>query len=202
MKDKHTLHEIWDKYVTDFVSSDEFPELTKAFHEGLIHITPHIEDIVYNNFLNCKKTVLDLYMKDPEDGIDRHKEGACLIYAMMDANPFTLDSKVVNFYKDRHDIPENNKGDDGIPYDVLLCTQICAINAAVGYVISQKVKIFDIKEKPKEFTFPSTYGQGPYLLNLAIDLYYSKKYTNYDVLAISSILFLLEKYFDLTIFNK
>lgn len=197
MKNKQTLQELWKKYVTAFIDSGELPELTRAFHEGLINATSsNIEEVVYGNFLSCKKTMLDLYMKDPQDGIDRHKEGACLIFAIIDANPFMLNPKVIEFYKDWKNKPGNNKNDDGIPYEVLLCTHICAINAAIGYIVSQKVRVNNITKKPEELTFPNTYEQGPYLLSLAIDLYYAQKYKNYDILAISNILFLIEKYFD------
>ncbi len=141
----------------------------------------------YEYFNNkCRK-----YMNKNVKRLDRHKVCACYIFAILKCNPL------------RHNVQENED-------TIFVPTEQLAISIGLTLLRSFLISKFDRNDeiKPKDiyekdnaifkngFVFPcqDEVGHGQYRDNFAIELFFTMKEENYNILSLSHSLYLLEMY--------
>ena len=127
------------------------------------------------------------YMSKKIDvALDRHKVAACMMYAILKAKPLKINRKIPS-----------------LDEKILLANEYLALYVALNIVVMYKMDQCQLKEGEYEILFPETYFNDPsndYVTNYCRTLYYvSRENLNkFEVLAHSNILFLLEKYTDIS----
>ena len=127
------------------------------------------------------------YMSKKIDvALDRHKVAACMMYAILKANPLKINRKIPN-----------------LDERILLANEYLALYAALNIVVMYKMDQCQLKEGEYEILFPETYFNDPsndYVTNYCRTLYYVsiENLNKFEVLAHANILFMLEKYTDIS----
>jgi len=156
-------------------------------------------DVEVLKIKDCRKRIFQFYQKKRDYirsnymtkeynvALDRHKVASCMLYAVLKAKPF-----VVN---------RNVKLDEKL----LLANEYLAFYVALNIVENYRMSVDGKQEDECQILLPETYqekiGSTDYLSNICRNLYFLSIYNvdKYDVLAYSNILFLLEKYTDISI---
>lgn len=127
------------------------------------------------------------YMSKKIDvALDRHKVAACMMYAILKAKPLKVNRKIAN-----------------LDEKILLANEYLALYAALNIVVMYKIDQYQLKEGEYEILFPETYFNDPsndYVTNYCRTLYYisMENLNKFEVLAHANILFMLEKYTDIS----
>lgn len=127
------------------------------------------------------------YMSKKIDvALDRHKVAACMMYAILKAKPLKINRKIPN-----------------LDEKILLSNEYLALYAALNIVVMYKMDQCQLKEGEYEILFPETYFTDPsndYVTNYCRTLYYvsMENLNKFEVLAHANILFMLEKYTDIS----
>lgn len=148
---------------------------------------------------NCKKKIFYFYQKKRDYirsnymtkeynvALDRHKVASCMLYAILKVKPFSVNRNV--------------KLDEKL----LLANEYLAFYVALNIIENYRMSVDGKQEDECQILLPETYqemkGSTDYLSNMCRNLYFLSVYDvdKYDVLAYSNILFLLEKYTDISI---
>ncbi|MCM1060936.1 MAG: hypothetical protein NC452_11685 [Eubacterium sp.] len=132
-------------------------------------------------------------MKKDISKIDRHKVAACYICAILKANPVKI----------------KNKESDEEKFFVVIEQFAITVGLSIlrSFIVcdqdkNDSAKPNEILKKDKEifgngFSFPITgieTNHGEYHNNFAVELYFTKKEGNYNILSLSHSLYLLEMY--------
>lgn len=127
------------------------------------------------------------YMSKKTDvALDRHKVAACMMYAILKAKPLKVNRR----------IPDLNE-------KVLLANEYLALYVALNIVVMYKMDQYQLEIGDYEILFPETYFNDPsndYVTNYCRTLYYvsMENLNKFDVFAHANILFMLEKYTDIS----
>lgn len=147
---------------------------------------------------NCKNKIFHFYQKKRDYirsnymtkeynvALDRHKVASCMLFAILKAKPFK--------------VKRNIRLDERL----LLANEYLAFYVALNIIENYRMSVNKMKENKCQILFPETYqektGSTDFLTNICRNLYFLSVYNidKYDVLAYSNILFLLEKYTDMS----
>ena len=131
------------------------------------------------------------FMKDVCLPIDRHKIGAIMMYAILKSCPFKI-----------------NKTKAQLPNQLLMANEYLAFYTALSIVDSFKLEYLrETDSSVLEYILhlPTTYhdestseSEEQYIDNVCKALYYIKDKNHFDIFAYADILFLIEKYSDLS----
>ena len=182
---RENYDELWKKIISPLIShysSISWIEFSKTAREDIWE--------AYCGFnKHCKET----YMKKDIFKIDGHKVAACYICAILKANPIKIKNKESdeeNFFT----VIEQFAITVGL--SILRCFIVCDQDK------NDLMKPDEILKKDKEifddgFVFPKTgieTNHGEYRNNFAVELYFTRKENNYNILSLSHSLYLLEMY--------
>lgn len=161
-------------------------DLYKSQYSELI-INPNAKNLIWENYSDFNKHCKLKYMKNSEHLIDRHKVVACYIYAIEKSKIIIAVESIKN-------------GDDTnlmLNERLAFCFGMTMFRALILDLIDdldssekkdQARKIFD-----KGFDFPEC-NHGDFKNNFLSQLYLTYKDSNYNILALSESLHLLEVY--------
>ncbi len=156
-------------------------------------------DIEVLKIKNCRKKIFYFYQKKRDYirsnymtkeynvALDRHKVASCMLFAILKARPFSVNRNV--------ELDER----------LLLANEYLAFYAALNIIANYRMSVDGRQEDACQILFPETYqekiGSIDYLSNMCRNLYFlsMEDIDRYDVLAYSNILFLLEKYTDISL---
>lgn len=130
------------------------------------------------------------YMSKKVDvALDRHKVAACMMYAVLKAKPLMVSRKTPR-----------------LDEKLLLANEYLALYAALNILVMYKMNQYQLREGEYEILFPDTYCNdlsNDYATNYCRTLYYVSigNLNRFDVFAHANILFLLEKYTDMSRLN-
>lgn len=168
------------KDILDYRTQNGFPENSIKNRENksrkIFEYYQRMRDYIRCNYMSKKMNV----------ALDRHKVAACMMYAVLKAKPLWVDRK----------IPELDE-------KILLANEYLALYAALNIVVMYKIDQYQLKEGDYEILFPDTYfndSSNDYVTNYCRTLHYVRidNLTRFDVLAHANILFMLEKYTDMS----
>lgn len=134
------------------------------------------------DYVRCNYMTKEYYA-----ALDRHKVASCMLYAILKVRPFNVN--------------RNIKLDEKI----LLANEYLAFYVALNIIENYRMSVNGMQETNCQILIPETYqektGSTDYISNICRNLYFLSIYDieKYDVLAYSNILFMLEKYTDISI---
>lgn len=145
---------------------------------------------IYKYYQDKRDFVKNKYMLQTEDiAIDRHKVAACMMYAILKENPIIV-----------------NRLEYRLSEEILLANEYLAFFTAVNILEMYKKHENKLSNADYEIVLPKTYhehneGSSDFLSNTCKALNYIKLQgiNKFDVFAYSSILFLIEKYTEVTL---
>ncbi len=158
-----------------------------GFPENSIIRRESREKKIFEYYQEMRDYIRCNYMSKKIDvALDRHKVAACMMYAILKAKPLKINRKIPS-----------------LDEKILLANEYLALYVALNIVVMYKMDQCQLKEGEYEILFPETYFNDPsndYVTNYCRTLYYvSRENLNkFEVLAHSNILFLLEKYTDIS----
>lgn len=141
---------------------------------------------LYNMFIDkCKKE----YMYHSEHIVDRHKVCACMMYALVEAHSLDFD-----FNGDQCDDENFQTFNEKIAITTGLSMLRAFVIASAKKELppdesSEVIRRFDDGVKLPENEF---INHGEYIENFAVELYFTRKYRNYNILSLAHSLYLLE----------
>lgn len=152
-----------------------------------IEVRPDAEDLIWINYVKFNRHCREEYMRNPDSLTDRHKIVACYIYAILKSD--ILSCSLAKQLGDEKNLLLNER--------LALCFGMSLLRALIRGNI-KTLKDEEIKRQVREvfkdeFAFPTT-NHGEYKQNLLLQLYYTKKEGNYNILALADSLFLIENY--------
>ena len=114
-------------------------------------------------------------MKDPNKKLDRHKVSACYILAIVKASPIIFNELLAEdkFYTVNEEI--------ALTVGLSVLRSFCSTDKS--YPVSL----------PYDFTYPVA-SHGDYRENFVVELYFTKKEGNYNILSLSHTLYLFEQF--------
>ena len=126
-------------------------------------------------------------MWNPDKLADRHKIASCYIYAILKTD--VLACSLSKQYKDEKNLLLNER--------LALCFGMTLLRALI-LGNAKELKDEEVRQLVKkafygEFLFPKV-NHGNYKQNLLLQLYYTKKEGNYNILALADSLYLIENY--------
>lgn len=143
---------------------------------------------IYKFYQKKRDYIRSNYMtKEYYAALDRHKVASCMLFAILKAKPFQID--------------RTKKLDERL----LLANEYLAFYAALNIIENYRISVNGMNETDCQILLPETYqekaGSTDYLSNICRNLYFLSIYNieKYDVLAYSNILYMLEKYTDISI---
>lgn len=158
-----------------------------GFPANSVRMRENKSEKIYKHYQEMRDYIRCNYMsKKMEVALDRHKVAACMMYAILKAKPLKID----------RNIPMLDE-------KMLLANEYLALYVALNIVIMYKIDQYHLREGEYEILFPETYFDDPsndYVTNYCRTLYYVsiENMNKFDVLAHANILFMLEKYTDIS----
>lgn len=153
---------------------------------GII-VKTNAEEIIWHNYVKFMRHCREEYMQDPEKLADRHKIVACYIFAILKSNLLT--SSLSQEYGDEKHLLLNER--------LAFCFGMTLLRALIrgnaNQLSNQDIKKAVLKAFNDELLFPQT-NHGIYKDNFLLQLYYTKKEGNYNILALANSLYLIESY--------
>ncbi len=157
-----------DRYVAELETLDNVGALT--CHKNRI-------DYIYKHYERKRLEIRRFFMNIETKPMDRHKIGACIMYATLKSNVFSVNRLI-----------------DKLPGKLLMANEYLATYLALSVVESYKMD--ELNNQYWLIKIPSTYHGDAYIENLCKALYCIPSINCFDIFAYSNILFLLEKYTD------
>lgn len=152
-----------------------------------IEIRPNAKDLIWNNYAKLNRHCRENYMLNPEKLMDRHKTTACYMFAILKTD--VLSCSIAQDLGDERGLLLNERLALCFGMTLLRALILGNANELSDQVLKQKVKVaFD-----GEIAFPKV-NHGSYKNNLLLQLYYTKKEGNYNILALADSLYLIENY--------
>lgn len=162
-----------------------FENYKKEFDGIIIH--PDAKNKIWNKYEFLNEHCKQVYMKHPENLIDRHKVVACYICAILQANVITSQLSLI-------------EGDDT---NLLLNERLAfcfGMTMLRSFILdaSDRVKEEELKNKIKQsldvnFSFPIC-NHGNYKDNFLSQLYFCRIEQNYNILGLAESLYFIELY--------
>lgn len=151
-----------------------------------ITLRKNSEKNIYKFYQEKRDYVRCNYMsKSIEVSLDRHKVAACMLYAILKAEPLKINRLV-----------------PGLPEKILMSNEYLAVHVAFNIIEMYKLDELGMNSNYQLFV-PKTYNEqenkdNDYMCNMCRALYYLKidNINKFDILAYANIFFLLEKYTD------
>lgn len=166
--------------IFEYNKQNGFPENSIMLRENhsrkIFEYYQEMRDFIRCNYMSKKMDV----------ALDRHKVAACMMYAVLKAKPLKVNRKI-----------------PGLDEKILLANEYLALYVALNIVIMYKIDQYQLEAGEYEILFPETYfndSSNDYVTNYCRTLYYvsMENLNKFDVLAHANILFLLEKYTDMS----
>ncbi|WP_432366521.1 hypothetical protein [Blautia luti] len=126
------------------------------------------------------------YMDDSEVNIDRHKIASVMMAAIEEVYPIKISKKYVfQLWKNKEELDAR----------YVYANETLAFFTALSIIENYKEYGIDgkIELKRKTIVLPETFNESDYAMNTCIDLYFSKRSKNINILTFSNVFFLLEK---------
>lgn len=150
---------------------------------------PRLDMSIYRNYQKKRDFIKYNYMsKEIPVALDRHKVAACMVYAILKANPMKVNMWIPN-----------------LPEKIVLANEYLAFYTALNIIEMYKLDEFndDGVDADYQIIVPKTYhedknAQNTYESNLCKAWYYIRidDIEKFDALGYSNVFFLLEKYTD------
>lgn len=152
-----------------------------------IEVKPDAEKLIWINYVKFNRHCREEYMWNPDKLADRHKIASCYIYAILKTD--VLACSLSKQYKDEKNLLLNER--------LALCFGMTLLRALI-LGNAKELKDEEVRQLVKkafygEFLFPKV-NHGNYKQNLLLQLYYTKKEGNYNILALADSLYLIENY--------
>lgn len=166
----------------DKVLSPYLKEIEEKSSDNCLKISYHLKDKIYNSYQRKKHYIKNHFMAKHVQALDGHKVAACFMYAI-------LKTKIVRV----------NRFKKNLPQEILMANEYFAFFVAINIIDMYRHK----KDGNKDYktVVPITFHNDDkmeFVNNLCKSLYYIDNVESFDVFAYSTILFLLEKYTDVT----
>lgn len=165
---------------------DELREIDKEY--GALTVRESRKKYVYLFYEIARMNIRKYFMQLESKPMDRHKIGSVMAYAI-------LRSKIIKVNRLIPDLPEK----------ILMANEYLAFTVAMNIVEIYKREMEDYRFHEGYTLFmPRTYHENEkstesvYLSNVCKALYYIPSMRRFDIFAYANILFLLEKYTDLS----
>lgn len=158
-----------------------------GFPQNSIELRENRSKKIFENYQKMRDYIRCNYMsKKMAVALDRHKVAACMMYAVLKTKPLKVNRKV-----------------PGLDEKILLANEYLALYTALNIVVMYKMDQCMLKEGDYEILFPETYFDdcsNDYVTNYCRTLHYIsiENLNKFDVLAHANILFMLEKYTDIS----
>ena len=180
MKNKN-YEELWNTII--------FPLLDKYRNEYALAPTPETKQLIFEHYVQFRDFCKKHYMLDANNFIDRHKVCACMIYAIIKTQPL-------------HSGDETNNKDcfNTINEKIAIAAGLSLLRAFVISSAKQNLNDDELEEIIKKFKSgirlpqPPFINHGDYIENFAVELYFTRKYNNYNILSLAHTLYMLELY--------
>ena len=175
---KSKFDEIWDNVI--------IPIYDEISPREDFYIKRNAKNRIYKQYQKQKNFIKFNYMEDVHKHLDRHKVGACLMYAIVKVQPIVIKKKVL-ISKFIHK--------ESYSYKYTLLNEHLALYTALSVI--ESFRQYDIKNNIETFKRPgvckpmTTNGES-YIYNTCLDLYFSKRRDNINVLTFANVFFLLE----------
>lgn len=145
------------------------------------------KDKVFKKYLSLKEEIKKLYMEKDCLTIDRHKIAAAMMKAIVEVSPIKNSWKyILKCWRMKK----------AIEYRYLYSNEYLGFFTALS--ILENFKSFGINGNQnlerRSIKIPDTFNETDYVKNTCMDLYFSKKNNQINILTFSNVFFLLEKY--------
>lgn len=179
---KQTFEKIYNQVILGYVN-----DLTKIEEESgtnCLKFSYKRTKRIYDYYEKKRLYVRRYFMNLESKPMDRHKIGAVMIYAILKSKPFHVNKTVSN-----------------LPSQLLMANEYLAFNVALNIV--ELYRMDDAQSKgsngvDSNLILPNTYHADVYIENVCKALYYVNNPNSFDIFAYANILFLLEKYSDIS----
>lgn len=182
---KSKFDEFWTASVSKWTSGSFVYNKKSYVISNCCKIKKGASDIVFEKYNKIKTAVKDCYFNDNSSNchLSRYKRAACLIYAILLADPLICRSKYLC---------------EGVKSDILFLKQRLAFSLGLNSILQDypqsSVQNY-IDKNGKLFDFssiaPECEQSDDFLLSIYKDLFFSEIFKNYNVLNMANMLWLL-----------
>lgn len=174
--EKNKFDQFWSAIVTDLFNKLNYE------NNDCFHLDQAKKKKVYELYEKKKNYIRNNYMENPNAKIDRHKVASSLMYAIVMVKPVTIKKDVI---RDAHSAKRV------LPAKHYLINEYlgfyCALSVIQSFMNAENSSSRKIINMPQAV-------HGDYVHNVCLDLYFSYKEKNINVLTFANVFFLLEKY--------
>lgn len=168
---RKSYEEIWNKIIN--------PEINRYKNEvPSVSCTSSAKDDIFQQYIEFNNHCKNTYMANPNNILDRHKVSACYMLAILSASPLSFNMS----YED----------------DILITiNEHLAITVGLSilraFIETENLQKGEKGTNHSDIFLPYT-DHGNYRDIFAVELYFTRKEKNYNMLSLSNTLFLLEQY--------
>ena len=177
--EKETYDRIWDNIVMPIYDNISNNDPNMSFNKKS-------KKRIFERYIKIRDKVKKKYMEDSDSNIDRHKIASAMMAAIEDVYPIKISKKYIfQLWKDKKELDER----------YVYANETLAFFTALSIIENYKEYGIDgkIEMKRKTIVLPETFNESDYAMNTCIDLYFSKRSKNINILTFSNVFFLLEK---------
>lgn len=177
--EKETYDRIWDNIVIPIYDNISNNDPNMSFNKKS-------KKRIFERYIKIRDKVKKKYMEDSDSNIDRHKIASAMMAAIEDVYPIKISKKYIfQLWKDKKELDER----------YVYANETLAFFTALSIIENYKEYGIDgkIEMKRKTIVLPETFNESDYAMNTCIDLYFSKRSKNINILTFSNVFFLLEK---------
>lgn len=184
-----SFHELWNVYVEDYIRSPKSGVLNEAYEQGRLSYSTNAWRNIYLKYEEIKKQVKKVYFQNASSSIDRHKRAAIITYSIVIVKPFQIQclnpfdsiflqlaNECIAFYFGLHSLTIDYKPE------------------AIERVLNENNGVFfrfPFTNIPNRPPFPP-HDENGYIACVCKDLHFTTEYSNYNILTMANLFFLLE----------
>lgn len=176
-----TFNDLWDNLISVVIC-----DYQNRFAN--IIVPNNAKEAIYTRYKYLNQECKQRYMENPEGKLDRHKVCACLMYAILQAD--VLKCELAEVDVDEKYLVLNEHLALTVGMSLLRAFIITDIKKS-AFPDDEKQRLIGLVDNG--IKYPNC-NHGEYQKNFASELYYTKRFYNYNILSLAHILFLLEIY--------